>query len=60
MKQRIRELARTFVRMQKEAENELSLDPRPALPKSEPEERLVKKRNRRVFPFRRYKPPENR
>ncbi len=60
MKLRIRELARTFVRMQKEAENEMSLDPRPALPAPESKENPLKKRVRRVFPFRRYKAPENR
>lgn len=56
MKPRIRELARMFVGMQKEAESELSLDPRPALPVPEPKEQPVKKRRRRVFPFRRYNP----
>ncbi len=60
MKLRIRALARTFVRMQKEAENEISLDPRPALPVPEPKEPPMKKQRRRVFPFRRYKRPENR
>ena len=60
MQQRIRNLARTFVRMKKEAENDLSLDPRPALPAAEPKEKPVRKRVRRVFRFRRYKDPEKR
>jgi hypothetical protein len=54
MKSRIQELAQTFVRMQKEAENEMSLDPQPALQSLEQKEKPVKKRVRRVFPFRRY------
>ena len=60
MNRRIRELARTYVRMKqaalsKVAENDLSLDPRPALPPPEPKERTKRKPVRRVFPFKRYK-----
>lgn len=55
MNSQIRELALRFVQMRKEAENELSLDPRPALPPPEPKERPSRKQVRRVFPFKRYK-----
>lgn len=52
---RTQELARTFVRMRKKAESDMSLDPRPALPPPVLKERPVKKRARRVFPFFRRK-----
>jgi len=41
--------------LSKVAENDLSLDPRPALPPPEPKERTKRKPVRRVFPFKRYK-----
>lgn len=53
---RIQELAKNFVRLkQASGDNDMSLDPRPALPPPEPKERPVKKRARRVFPFIRRK-----
>ncbi len=61
MNPRIRALATTFVRLKQaaaESAEEISLDPRPALPPPEPEERPVRKPVRRVFPFKRYKNSE--
>lgn len=52
----IREQAEAFVRMKKAAlENEMSLDPGPAMPPPEPKERRRHKPVRRVFPLKRYK-----
>jgi hypothetical protein len=59
MNQRIQYLVQRFIRSKQasasEQTEEVSLDPRPALPPPKPEEHPIRKAVRRVFPFKRYK-----
>ena len=63
MESKTSQLIREFIRLKqaslaKQAEDSLSLDPRPSLEQPASQEKPLRKPARRVFPFKRYKLPE--